>query len=646
MKHVWILLILLIFFTILNSCYAISPDTIRQIKSATVYIEVIHDFILTGEEVKSSGSGFFITPKGNVITNYHVIQPMVAIYGILFPAPVNKLKIYRSSGTADYKVYDAFLIDADKANDLALLGLKQEAETPFLKADFSTELVESSPVSVFGYPYGEEFSIIQRGPEVTIASGFITSLRHDDMNQFRQIQVDAVVKPGNSGGPLINNNGKVIGIINMSYDKDRMNFAIPAYLMKPLISEQNTSMHHNDTVEFSANGIEGSSVFLDWLPIGKASIKGCKTTFGWHNISFMKRGYTTWTKDICINNGKEIISEQIPVNEITVSMCDTTKIPAKAEGLWQKINAGLINPVYLISFENFENTDKIQNWKQNTGGTDKHTWYIEDGVLHQYESDGVLHAISFSDSSLNNYMMRAKIKIEDEHDDSRAGLIFRETDDGFYLFRIHKESNKAQLAYHSKSPFGWFVLKEKELDIDITDKWFTLDILTANDYIACFIDETKPEPWYFNEAGTVQRNQDINKRITEFTKYNLADFSLKLILSFDKPNENSLFEFIFRKTASEELALRFSKPDNYVQLIHVKGKNEKVLKKETLPEDFFTTTTILFLIAKNETVTCSSMYNEIISYKNKNLLNANGHFGFACSGQKTILHQMTVASVE
>jgi len=109
-------------------------------------------------------------------------------------------------------------------------------------------------------------------------------------------------------------------------------------------------------------------------------------------------------------------------------------------------------------------------------------------VLHQFESDEVLHAICLGDTTWDNYIVRAKVKINDEHDDSRAGIIFRETADGFYLFRIHKETDKAQLAYHSKRPFGWFIILEKKLDMDIGDDWYTMAVSVVDNDITCFLD--------------------------------------------------------------------------------------------------------------------------------------------------------------
>ncbi|MBU0765128.1 MAG: trypsin-like peptidase domain-containing protein [Bacteroidetes bacterium] len=701
----------------LLSGQTLPPEKIRKIKSATVYIEVKHDFLLTDEEVTSTGSGFFISRNGHIVTNYHVVQPLVTIYGIYFPAPVAEIKVYLNSGTDDYKICGAGLILADKKKDLAILALADTMTTPFLTTDDSTGLVESSPVWLFGYPYGEAFSVIQRGPEVSVNNGHITSLRHDDTGEFTQIQTDAVVKPGNSGGPLVNTDGDVIGIVNMTYDKDRVNFAIPALHLGMLMKKFNKKYNPKDSIRFYIDCNETVvSAFLDFKPIDPVSADGNKTIYGWHSLCIIKQGYQTWINERCLNNDDTVRVSLIPVNEVSVVTGNAPGTEKEEKNAKKQIENAVGDTSLLLLSEDFSEKKSLEAWKQNTGGTDKRTWFIEDGSIHQFESDGVLHAVSLGDTNWTDYLVSAKIRIKDEHNDSRAGLIFRETSDGFYLFRIHKESDKVQLAYHSKSPFGWFVLKEKQLDFDVTDQWYSVNVISSGSEIACYIDGTfimsakatysgngnigfysveskasfdslrvfryaytdkerqsddgvfsfwfsdyfntdsrwwymyedpdrAPAPWYTGDAGYIQQYGDDKIRGIEFTKYKLSDFSLKFVVSFDEATEKSHFDIIFRKEKDHSLIIRFSKGTGDVRLLQVEGKDEKILKKNELPADFFNNFAVLYVQVGGDKINCLSENQEFINFKNKNLPQTCGYFGFETKALKVILHQMTMASV-
>lgn len=136
----------------------------------------------------SFGSGFFITTDGYFLTNFHVIEN------------TGKVKILVGE-----KLYAAELVDADKNLDLALLKVK-EGNLPFLP--FSNKRVAKLGEDVYaiGYPRPA-----LQGASVKVTKGVISSLRGimDDPHCY---QIDAAIQPGNSGGPLIDAAGNVIGI--------------------------------------------------------------------------------------------------------------------------------------------------------------------------------------------------------------------------------------------------------------------------------------------------------------------------------------------------------------------------------------------------------------------------------------------------
>ena len=135
----------------------------------------------------SSGSGFFITANGYLLTNYHVVDGAKHL----------RIKYNR-------KLYDAYLVAHDKFTDLALL--KAEGSFNFLEiSNSSAELGEE--VFTTGYPNPDV-----QGPEIKYTDGSISSTA-GHQNDARLYQISVPIQPGNSGGPLVTKDGKVTGMI-------------------------------------------------------------------------------------------------------------------------------------------------------------------------------------------------------------------------------------------------------------------------------------------------------------------------------------------------------------------------------------------------------------------------------------------------
>ncbi|MBI5326410.1 MAG: trypsin-like peptidase domain-containing protein [Ignavibacteriae bacterium] len=145
--------------------------------------------------VQGLGSGFLISPDGYILTNHHVAG--------------NASKIVVT--TTDGKKYDAEIIGADKTSDVALLKIKGD-NFPYLKLANSDDVIIGEWAIAFGNPFG--LFDINTKPTVTVGviSNKNINFTQDDRVYKGMLQTDAAISSGNSGGPLVNSNGEVIGI--------------------------------------------------------------------------------------------------------------------------------------------------------------------------------------------------------------------------------------------------------------------------------------------------------------------------------------------------------------------------------------------------------------------------------------------------
>ena len=150
-----------------------------------------------GQVRESLGSGFIVDPKGDIITNFHVIDKADKIYVKLSTDPDNQ-----DEGRP------ARVIGTDKATDLAVIKIETSTPLPTVKLGNSDTAQVGDWVEAIGSP----FALAQ-----TVTAGIISAknrtIEPGASGQFQHfIQTDAAINPGNSGGPLLNMNGEVIGV--------------------------------------------------------------------------------------------------------------------------------------------------------------------------------------------------------------------------------------------------------------------------------------------------------------------------------------------------------------------------------------------------------------------------------------------------
>ena len=143
----------------------------------------------------STGSGFVISDNGYVVTNCHVVEGS------------SKLTVQTGNGQS----YDAKLIGADSANDVAVLKVDAEG-LQYVNIGSSSDLIVGDQVVAIGNPLGELTS--------TLTVGYVSAKERDvntDGTVINMIQTDAAINSGNSGGPLFNTKGEVVGITTAKY---------------------------------------------------------------------------------------------------------------------------------------------------------------------------------------------------------------------------------------------------------------------------------------------------------------------------------------------------------------------------------------------------------------------------------------------
>ncbi len=204
---------------------SIAPEVLQSAIRATVYVKVDYDFGLELGTLTGVGSGFFIDSGGYLLTNHHVVHDEVEIplkdgETLTLKAESRKLTIVVESGTEQEREIPASLVASNEERDLALLKVDFLAKD-FLRFDKVAPLNLGAPVWAIGFPFGGllsadklEYADAQSNPEISLSSGMVASLRRDNDRKLKLVQTDAALNPGNSGGPLIDKNGLLAGIVS------------------------------------------------------------------------------------------------------------------------------------------------------------------------------------------------------------------------------------------------------------------------------------------------------------------------------------------------------------------------------------------------------------------------------------------------
>ena len=199
----------------------VSPAVANILTKATEY-----DFFMEPVPVQGAGSGFVIDARGYILTNYHVVEGAQSIEVVL----------------GDQSRYPAKFVGADQRNDVALIKIEPKGkQLVVLPLGDSGALQVGQKVLAIGNPFGFQS---------TLTTGVVSALGRTvqtSQSTFIEeaIQTDAAINQGNSGGPLINSHGEVIGINSAIYTPSGttagIGFAIPINTAKNIANDLITS---------------------------------------------------------------------------------------------------------------------------------------------------------------------------------------------------------------------------------------------------------------------------------------------------------------------------------------------------------------------------------------------------------------------
>lgn len=190
-------------------------NLVMQGKDKSVYLKLyptLNDNI-TIKSGPASGTGFAVSSNGLVITNHHVVIGATSI------------KVRGINGDFS-KTYNAQVIIDDKNNDLAIIKIEDSSfkflgDIPFVINNKTSDV--GSSIFVLGYPLRASM-----GDEIKLTNGIISS-KSGFQGDVTSYQISAPIQPGNSGGPLFDNNGNLIGIVNAKHaGAENASYAIKA----------------------------------------------------------------------------------------------------------------------------------------------------------------------------------------------------------------------------------------------------------------------------------------------------------------------------------------------------------------------------------------------------------------------------------
>lgn len=195
----------------------------RKTKDAVVHLEIFDRF---GAAI-STGTGFFVTDTGWIVTNHHVVEGASRVEAVMFDG-------------------ERLAIDGvwavDKGADLAVLQSAGDLFDPLTLHPTSLDLEMGEPVVVIGGPMGFAGSLTN-GVVAAIRQPEDPAFRGEDMGDVPLLQITAAISPGSSGSPVMNSAGEVLGVVvSQMISGQNINFAVPVEALRTVLDSIDPSL--------------------------------------------------------------------------------------------------------------------------------------------------------------------------------------------------------------------------------------------------------------------------------------------------------------------------------------------------------------------------------------------------------------------
>jgi serine protease Do len=178
---------------------------------------------------RGGGSGVIVDPEGYVVTNAHVVEGAQRIHVMLAPPATAGRSILKPPG----RTLGAVLVGADAESDLAVLKLAEQG-LPALPFGDSDGLRQGQLVVAFGSPFG-----LSNSATLGVVSAVARQLEPDSPMVY--VQTDAPINPGNSGGPLLDVEGRLVGINTLIFSRsggsEGLGFAVPSNIVRTVYEQ-------------------------------------------------------------------------------------------------------------------------------------------------------------------------------------------------------------------------------------------------------------------------------------------------------------------------------------------------------------------------------------------------------------------------
>uniref|UniRef100_A0AAV2MPT5 Serine protease n=1 Tax=Knipowitschia caucasica TaxID=637954 RepID=A0AAV2MPT5_KNICA len=203
-------------------------DVVDKIVPAVVHLELFQRLPFSPEEMSvSSGSGFIVSEDGWIVTNAHVLTNK------------QRVRVELKSG----QQYEASVRDVDQRMDIALIKIQPESPLEVLRLGQSSDLRPGEFVVAVGSPFSLQNTVTTGIVSTAQRTGQELGFKDSDLDY---IQTDAIINYGNSGGPLVNLDGDVIGVNTLKVAAG-ISFAIPADRIRQFLSESHDRLRIGNT---------------------------------------------------------------------------------------------------------------------------------------------------------------------------------------------------------------------------------------------------------------------------------------------------------------------------------------------------------------------------------------------------------------